>query len=444
MQNVFLDLSLTTLITRAICGSIIIISIISVFFRRRAHNQSQPAGPVASLAPGIVISLGILGTFLGIYLGLRNFDTTDINNSIPELLEGLKTAFITSLFGMLFSIILKYIYGNYDRIDLQKESTVSEDPLTVLRQIANGISSLATTVDSIGETIIRCFRSDEEYSLVSQLKLIRSDMNDLKREVTTSLSEFGEKVAELGTEAMVKALREVIEQFNARLNDLVGAEFKQLKEAMLKLVEWQENHRRAVDEMQSKLSEYLDHVKMTVELLEKAENSISKASNHLEEIDSSLSAISVSAEEIDEHVTHLHVQSEQLKGFLESIKKLGEEAKGVLPSISQHINSATSELVNAAQQARIQIQEAGQSMGETVENMAGKMQNLTDLHAQQFDNSIEQLQRGLENALNTSLNSLGGQLASLSNKFVEDYTPLTDQLREVVHLAERIKNAKRV
>ena len=47
---------------------------------------------------------------------------------------------------------------------------------------------------------------------------------------------------------------------------------------------------------------------------------------------------------------------------------------------------------------------------------------------------------GPEKVLNTSLSSLAGQLASLSNKFAEDYTPLTNRLRDVVQIAERIGN----
>ena len=53
------------------------------------------------------------------------------------------------------------------------------------------------------------FHSDEEYSLLSQLKLIRTDMADLRREVNQSLDDFGKKVAELGTEAIIKSLKTV-------------------------------------------------------------------------------------------------------------------------------------------------------------------------------------------------------------------------------------------
>lgn len=53
-----------------------------------------------------IVSLGILGTFVGIAIGLYYFDVTNIKESMPPLLEGLKTAFVTSGVGIFFSIIL--------------------------------------------------------------------------------------------------------------------------------------------------------------------------------------------------------------------------------------------------------------------------------------------------------------------------------------------------
>lgn len=56
-----------------------------------------------------IVSLGVLGTFVGIAIGLFHFDVTDIKSSMPQLLEGLKTAFITSGVGIFFSIILSIV-----------------------------------------------------------------------------------------------------------------------------------------------------------------------------------------------------------------------------------------------------------------------------------------------------------------------------------------------
>ena len=120
-----MPITTTSLLTIVICAVILIIGLSGVFFRRRAYRLEQPTGPITALAPAAAISLGIFGTFLGIYLGLRNFNTGDIDASIPELLEGLKTAFLTSLFGMLTSLGLKYIYGDYDRREISGQRTTS-------------------------------------------------------------------------------------------------------------------------------------------------------------------------------------------------------------------------------------------------------------------------------------------------------------------------------
>jgi len=53
-----------------------------------------------------IVSLGVLGTFMGIALGLYYFDVTNIKDSMPHLLNGLKTAFVTSGVGIFLSIIL--------------------------------------------------------------------------------------------------------------------------------------------------------------------------------------------------------------------------------------------------------------------------------------------------------------------------------------------------
>ena len=58
-------------------------------------------------APNMLTSMGILGTFVGIVVGLIGFEVNAIDASIGTLLAGLKTAFITSLVGILLAILFK-------------------------------------------------------------------------------------------------------------------------------------------------------------------------------------------------------------------------------------------------------------------------------------------------------------------------------------------------
>jgi len=53
-----------------------------------------------------IVSVGVLGTFVGIFIGLQAFDPEDIVHSVNDILMGLKTAFFTSIVGMSASTIL--------------------------------------------------------------------------------------------------------------------------------------------------------------------------------------------------------------------------------------------------------------------------------------------------------------------------------------------------
>ncbi len=56
-----------------------------------------------------IVSVGVLGTFVGIFIGLQAFNPDDIVNSVNGILIGLKTAFFTSIVGMSLSTILSII-----------------------------------------------------------------------------------------------------------------------------------------------------------------------------------------------------------------------------------------------------------------------------------------------------------------------------------------------
>ena len=60
------------------------------------------------LVPGIMTSLGILGTFIGLIVGIRGIGFTTVEaalQSIEDLLSGIDTAFYTSIAGVILSIL---------------------------------------------------------------------------------------------------------------------------------------------------------------------------------------------------------------------------------------------------------------------------------------------------------------------------------------------------
>lgn len=96
------------LITWILFTLIVIAFIICLFYVKRQKTAGVLIAKRRWIEqlPSLLSTLGVLGTFAGITIGLLNFDTTNLDKSIPLLLSGLKTAFFTSLAGMIGSIIL--------------------------------------------------------------------------------------------------------------------------------------------------------------------------------------------------------------------------------------------------------------------------------------------------------------------------------------------------
>lgn len=72
------------------------------------------------MAPDLFTSIGILGTFVGLVWGLKDFQPSDyeaMTSSVASLVDGIKVAFLTSIYGIAFSIIYSYgMKGEYSAL----------------------------------------------------------------------------------------------------------------------------------------------------------------------------------------------------------------------------------------------------------------------------------------------------------------------------------------
>lgn len=72
----------------------------------------------AEMLPGVFTGLGILGTFLGLVWGLEDMSVKDaaaIRQSIDLLISGMKTAFGTSIAGLILSLLWSLVDSFEDR-----------------------------------------------------------------------------------------------------------------------------------------------------------------------------------------------------------------------------------------------------------------------------------------------------------------------------------------
>ena len=92
----------------------------AIYIKRRTKENNNEH--LFDFIPHLFPTLGILFTFLGIAIGLYKFDAStseSIEKSIPELMNGLKTAFLVSIFGVALLVVFSF-WTNIKRKKLEE------------------------------------------------------------------------------------------------------------------------------------------------------------------------------------------------------------------------------------------------------------------------------------------------------------------------------------
>lgn len=119
---------------------------------------------------GMLTGLGILGTFLGLSMGLGAFSGDDIfsiSDNVGSLLSGMKVAFHTSVYGIFFSLVFNVVYRS---IMSDAYETLGEF-LDVFRQTAQPI---ALKEDENAATML-VYQAGMANSLKQMLELLKGN-----------------------------------------------------------------------------------------------------------------------------------------------------------------------------------------------------------------------------------------------------------------------------
>lgn len=412
----------------------------------------------ADMLPNLVVTLGITGTFVGILIGLFNFDASNIQGSIYTLLEGLRVAFATSVVGLFLSILLRLIPRiGISRRAREKYASVGSTVDTLaelLAQIDNNQKIIFNKQYAQQEKIEQALVG-EENSLSAKLEKLNNSVCSGQRELIDNFKAFSEDISENNAKALAEALDKVMRDFNSEINDRLGDNFGQLNESMGSILAWQESYRQQVDGMVSQIERTMSAIVVCEEaltaiagkgaaLLDVSEKiapllaGINESRDALEKQMSSFSDLAKGAREafplIEERLNALTVKfSETVEQSLENSSEMLERQKlhfeGINAKNTERVDAYESAVSDMQEKLKSTIDSMVATMGREIESIALKN---TDILAKQLD----ALDRGMESELNKALETLGSQLTSLSSKFVEDYTPLTERLREVVTLSK--------
>jgi DNA anti-recombination protein RmuC len=379
-------------------------------------------------APNLLTTMGILGTFVGIVIGLLAFDVSDIDASMGPLLNGLKTAFITSLVGIALAILFKSIDTSGKFIKKTEEAQVHHvGPEEIHEELRSQSEAL--------EKLARSISGDDDSTLVTQIQKLRSQNHDDAKEMTNllkaqaefqatlsrastrqaerfetftedlwkKLDDFAEMLSKSATEQVINALKEVIADFNRNLTEQFGDNFKQLNEAVEKLVDWQENYREQLGHMIDQYTHGVEAISDTsaaVALISEESKQIPIAMGELKTV------LETTQHQLNELERHLEAFRDMRDRAVEAVPQIQKQMNAMVKDVSTAVKDAGEQIMSSSQAAHqaivdgarefATVTESTKSIGDTLVNANKNLENNIKEVQYQVTDSIQAMQKRLE------------------------------------------------
>jgi len=408
----------------------------------------------------IIVSIGVLGTFSGIIIGLWHFDTSSIKDSFPLLLEGLKTAFITSVTGMFLSISLSIMQK-------AKGHGEAEDELVALNSISTKLDRLylldglekLNKLDNLKHLETLPLMNTKLDSIDTNIKVLSQDISSVKEELRinqTQLFEFLEKslqdishslddalnkLAEGANKEIIKALENVIQDFNNNLTEQFGDNFKQLNESVKNMITWQDNYKGSVEDMESTLKSTLSENREANSLmLENIERSNESAINNLSEAVSITKESNQATQEVlTEASTQARKAFEEIQSASSSITNMTDKYERIaeVSTKLEGIINTNENQINNLQTHLESLKSLGEDAKGVVKSVEDFSKNIQGSMTQQSQ-TLTDLTKELEKQMPQSIEQLNKALTSIVTQFVNDYEGFLGNATKMMRTANKV------
>lgn len=334
---------------------------------------------------GTLVGLGLLGTFLGLTLGIQGFDSSNSDNiqsSIQSLLDGMGTAFLTSLLGMFLSLL----YTIFEKV------------------WRNG---LAKRLYDLNQKL-------DDYYYIDDVELSAYNQKVISSEVTKKFSEELNSVSN----ALFDRIRSLMHYQNVEGHDVPVAN------AIREILTNNEEQTRALKSFSSDLA---------LELNDRLDETLSRQMQQrliplMESVDSTTKIV---VEHIDQMA--LSVSSPATDMIERVVEELKDSLMGIMDEFKSTLSkNATNELENLA----LSLGTATKAIAEFPQNMAN-ISDVLQLTITEVRNSIAEISNSSAAANSSAMKQMQEQIVFATNSISNAITEVKDVMNNITQSSEQ-------
>lgn len=374
-------------------------------------------------AAGTLVGLGLLGTFLGLTLGIKGFDSSNterINESIQGLLAGMGTAFLTSLLGMTFSILF----------------TAADKALR--HRLYKDVKELTDKLDSEYYIDDLVLANINQQNIVNQLyKALKNDLQQQALEIANKLTytnaegqnvTIGNAIREILTEntkqskALMSFSTDLAMELNQGFDETLS---RQMQQKIVPLMESVDATTKAVVEHIDKMADTVsspatDMMQSVVDELKQSMQSL------INEFSAGLSSATTS--ELEHLATQLGTATLAMADFPKNMENISATLQVTIEEVKHAISEISNTSANANSTAMQQMQEQITYATGAISNAITEVKEVMSGISQSSQEQSNQMVSKLADAAEKMGSFLTGTISTLSNSVQQSVKGITDDI----------------
>lgn len=391
-------------------------------------------GPLAEAMPGMMVSLGFLGTLIGMSMGLQGFSMDDseaVMQAIRQLVPGMQYAFTTSIVGVIFSIattlITRVVNGSALRAlsafyaAMSKYAGVlSVDPMT---QIAIYQQEQTALIQSIAEDMTGKMAERMAGAFEKTLAPVRRSLDDF---------------ISYTTREQLHAMDTLVKRFMQAMNESLDNQFTNLAATIDSTCQ---REKQLTGEMQNSMVALSRIARDITQVQAISENLLEKFDAYVDKLSGANRMADESYDRIAANVEHLELIARQQNNYLQSVGSLQSELAQFMTGFQAAAEQLTRTLsVDVAQAGKTlsdaagEIKRSGELLNESHKKLTGGItKDMDRTYTKFFDNlnkAAEQLS-WMVGDIKASVEKLPELLDGTAGLYASQANRLTDALRRV-------------
>ena len=434
------------------------------------------------ISPALMISAGIIGTFWGTFIALSEFprvvdsipDVKAMVDSIPHVLDGMKTAFITSLIGLFAAFISKIAFIITPR-KAPPPLPVEQDMKALLKEIKDGIigdadkslssqlSILQSEYRDSAKELKQAIAGDTESSIAGQLTKLRNEniqgfktLDGLSETIKVSLVDNMKALMEQIEDVIVnqlteqlkrtndllhEQLREMLDRIEKELFKTFGEPFKQFNEATQAIKKWQEEHKEHVEQLTAAFRETAQGIGKIRADCESIPDTMQELARLMGELDERLKAFAEMKTQAEQSFSSIKENLDAVGNNLRAAAAGFEGLEGTITQTYKNAQTLAAKHIAAAnehiEKVETEINQAINKVSESTQQMMEKSKSVSTQHTKQMQEITLQVQNSIAQCTEDYTKAVSSVITEITEQLGDNMVGIAEKAAEIIKQGEQ-------